>query len=662
MRRRALRILAWVVLTIFFYLVIRDYYFGAVLMHNPPSLDSKRQLVFWVGLVFVALGWLGVLWYAWSGRRPGWLLEPLHRIHMRVPRFLRVGLAALLVLVPTYMFLFSPVGNYKLHYWARLGTVLIFATLAAALFRHKGFRAGLLAWAALVMTAGALFAASGWLNKVTAYPFSLTWSEGNRLWDYSMLFGRGRYQIVGGDPVFSFISIGRQFLWGIPFILDSTTIFMVRLWDALLWIIPAALIGWLGVAGLPAVGGTRLWKIGLGVWTFLFLAQGPIYATLLVSALLVVLAVRARWLPLSIVLVAAAAYYASISRSTWTYAPGLWAGMLALLDVPCPTLRPSGWKALARPVVLGITGYIGGQILPVLVNRLSAPDAASGSLTLVLDPVSQVTRQPLLWERLLPNPTYAPGILLGTLWAGLPLLLLLGVLLARRVWRPNGLQLAAAGVITLAFLVVGIIASTKIGGGSNLHNLDMFWVTLALLVTWIVRGMLHRPPLALRSDWLLPLAVAAALIGPVTYTVQYGSPLGLPPRDIVNTSVQSLQRYIHTAAQEGTVLFIDQRQLLTFGTIDGVPLVTDYEKKYLMEQAMSENEVYFEGFAQDLAEHRFSMIVTEPIRLSLVSEDTRNFAQENNVWVTYVSTPLLEYYQPMTTYDEIGIQLLVPKE
>ena len=130
MRRRALRILAWAVLTIFFYLVIRDYYYGAVLMHNPPSLASKRQLVFWVGLVFVVLGWLGVLWYAWSGRRPGWLLEPLHRLQRRTPRFLRVGLAAILLAVPTYLFLFSPVGNYKLYYWARLGTVLIFATLA----------------------------------------------------------------------------------------------------------------------------------------------------------------------------------------------------------------------------------------------------------------------------------------------------------------------------------------------------------------------------------------------------------------------------------------------------------------------------------------------------------------------------------------------------
>ena len=123
-----------------------------------------------------------------------------------------------------------------------------------------------------------------------------------------------------------------------------------------------------------------------------------------------------------------------------------------------------------------------------------------------------------------------------------------------------------------------------------------------------------------------------------------------------------MQRYTYQAAQKGTVLFIDQRQLLTFGTIQDVPLITDYEKKYLMEQAMSGNQKYFDVFKKDLAEHRFALIVSEPIRTGLVSADTRNFAQENNAWVTFVSAPLLEYYTPLTTYDEIGVQLLVPKE
>ncbi|HEY9089817.1 MAG TPA: hypothetical protein VIO36_16715, partial [Anaerolineaceae bacterium] len=572
-------------------------------------------------------------------------------------------LAGVLLVFPVWLFLYSSVGSYNLHYWARLGTVLLFAFFAGLLvFERRGAAGWLLGWAALVVFSGAVFAAFSWLNRVTAYPFSLTWSEGNRLWDYSMLFGSGRYQFPGEHQTFTFISAGRQFLWGLPFLFSSTTIFGARLWDALLWILPGALLGWAAVFRQPAAPGAWAWKLGLGVWTFVFLAQGPIYAPLLVGALLVVLALRARSLALAVVIILVAAYYTSISRTTWTYAPGLWAGMLALIEAPSPSLHPRQWKKLVRPVALGIAGYVGGQFLPLIVRRLTTPETATGSLTLVLDPVSQVTRQPLLWERLLPNPTFAPGILLATLWAALPVILFLAVMLARRVWRLNGLQIAATAAISLAFLAVGIVASTKIGGGSNLHNLDMFWVTLALLVAWMVKDLIRRGASGLFAGALLPVVLAAAMIGPVTYTVTYGAPLGLPPKDIVATSVASLQSTIGEAAQRGTVLFIDQRQLLTFGTIQDVPLITDYEKKYLMEQAMSGNQKYFDVFKKDLAEHRFALIVSEPIRTGLVSADTRNFAQENNAWVTFVSAPLLEYYTPLTTYDEIGVQLLVPKE
>jgi hypothetical protein len=663
MQSRALRLLAWAALTAFLAAVIRDYYSGAVLMHNPPSLASKRQLIFWIGLALAAIAWLGVLRYAWLGVTPRRLVHPFVRLHRRIPGVARMALAAVLLLFPTYLFLFTPVGNYDLHYWARFGTLLIFAFLAAGvLFPARLGSSGLLVWAGMVLVAGSVFAACFWLNKVTNYPFSLSWSEGNRLWDYSMLFGRGRYQIVGEDPVFSFISAGRQLLWGLPFVFPWLTIFGARLWDALLWIIPAAWIGWAGVVRQPAAPGAWVWKLGLGLWTFLFLAQGPVYAPLLVSALLVVLALRLRSLPLAALLVILAAYYAHISRNTWSYAPGLWAGMLALLEASNPGLQPRRWKTLLRPVTLGIAGYVGAQVVPVLARMLTGTHEPGQSLTLVMDPVAQVTRQPLLWERLLPNPTYAPGILLGTLWAALPLIVLLVVLRVRRVWQPNWLQLGAAALITTVFLVIGIIASTKIGGGSNLHNLDMFWVSLALLATWLLKDLLRRGPGVLRKERLLQLALALAVLGPASYLVQYGAPLGLPSRQIVDSSLQSLRQVVGEAARQGTVLFLDQRQLLTFHTIQNVPLVTDYEKKYLMEQAMSANEAYFEGFQKDLSQHRFRMIVTEPIHLGLVSEDTRNFAQENNAWVTYVSTPLLEYYEPLTTYSEIGIQLLVPKE
>jgi len=46
-----------------------------------------------------------------------------------------------------------------------------------------------------------------------------------------------------------------------------------------------------------------LWKIGFILWVFLFLSQGPIYATLIISAILVVIGVRQRRLVLSLTLV-----------------------------------------------------------------------------------------------------------------------------------------------------------------------------------------------------------------------------------------------------------------------------------------------------------------------------------------------------------------------
>ena len=55
------------------------------------------------------------------------------------------------------------------------------------------------------------------------------------------------------------------------------------------------------------------------------------------------------------------------------------------------------------------------------------------------------------------------------------------------------------------------------------------------------------------------------------------------------------------AAQNGPVLFINERQLVTFGDVR-VPLVPDYEAVTLMEMAMSGNQVYLDRFYDDLAD------------------------------------------------------------
>ena len=112
--------------------------------------------------------------------------------------------------------------------------------------------------------------------------------------------------------------------------------------------------------------------------------------------------------------------------------------------------------------------------------------------------------------------------------------------------------------------------------------------------------------------------------------------------------------------RQGNVLFIDQRQLLTFGYITDVPLVPDYEKKYMMDQAMGGNQQYFDLFYQDLKNKRFQLIVSD-VQKTQFQEQNEGFSEENNAFVRWVSIPLLKYYKPVITIRKLGIQLLVPR-
>ncbi len=57
-----------------------------------------------------------------------------------------------------------------------------------------------------------------------------------------------------------------------------------------------------------------------------------------------------------------------------------------------------------------------------------------------------------------------------------------------------------------------------------------------------------------------------------------------PSQDIVDEVLNMIQSEADRALEKGDVLFLDQRQLLTFGYITNVPLIPEYEKKVLMEE------------------------------------------------------------------------------
>jgi hypothetical protein len=286
--------------------------------------------------------------------------------------------------------------------------------------------------------------------------------------------------------------------------------------------------------------------------------------------------------------------------------------------------------------------------------------------------------QPMIWSRLLPNATYGAGILIGLALATLPLLLLLVYLWRTGRWKLNLWQKLAILTPLLAFLVVGLIASVKIGGGADLHNMDMLiiglmfvaamvwhngayewlaeielapaWVRLVMVALIVIPGynsLQLMTPLAIHTD----LKTVAALADIPGDPLPNPLPDTLPSEEDTIKALKRIQREVANASQKGDVLFMDQRQLLTFGYIKDILLVPEYDKKVLINHALSGNAPFFAGFYRDLASQRFSFDKSEG-----------HFAEENNAWVTWVTTPLLCYYESFDRLKRVDVELLVPRQ
>jgi hypothetical protein len=301
---------------------------------------------------------------------------------------------------------------------------------------------------------------------------------------------------------------------------------------------------------------------------------------------------------------------------------------------------------------------------------------------------ASISAQPLIWSRLLPNATYGEGVLLGLGLATLPLILILVFLSRNGRWRPNLWQKLAIILPLFAFLVVGLIVSVKIGGGGDLHNLDMFIIGLmfAGAIAWRNGGSKWIDEIQAAPAWVQLVMVALIalpgykplmLMSPISIQADLQKvanladiredPLPNPLPDTIpsepdtDKALQQLEAAVLDAVQKGEVLFMDQRQLLTFGYIQDVPLVPEYDKKVLINEAMSANAQYFAGFYQDLEAQRFSLIITNPVNRRL-DRTEGHFGEENNAWVRWVATPLLCYYEPLDRLKRVDVELLVPRQ
>ena len=497
------------------------------------------------------------------------------------------------------------------------------------------------------------------------------------MWDYSVLFGKERYNFPQDQTIPAYIDIGRQSLWGLIYLFPGTNIVTARLWNDILFTLPCALLGWALLRRDPSCKSSRL--LAYSLWAMLFLMQGPIYTPLTLAAILVALGSR---LPLvfNCILTAAAGFYAVMSRSTWIAAPPAFAVFLQFLDQKANSSEDERKKRWGRAAAVGLSGLAGAAIYmkrevytglfsPAAQTAVETAGAEAASAAMeAVPPIFSADwfryylgRQALLFDRLWPNATYKPGIVLGLALAVLPAILLIVCWASGKRWKLDFWQklllFAGSGI----FLCAGLLFSVKIGGGSNLHNLDMFLILVLIIsaLAWKA-GFGNWLAEKIKADSLICLLLLAAVLIPAWDSMTSADVKTYPREETTADAVDKIRTFIDEHPEE-EILFMDQRQLLTFGTVQKIPLIADYEKKWMMDEAMANDADYFEPYFRDLKVRRFAAIISEPLHIKFQGEGG-DFSEENDLFVTYVSLPTLCYYEPLETFQEQGVQILVPRD
>lgn len=601
----------------------------------------------YAGLAFFSL----LIVLAWTSRDT-WLLTRLAGINSIALRFRNLALPLLLGLAAAYLLLvLGFYGRFLTNAFPRLLLFWFFSLLATTLLAAWRGRSwmGSLPYAALFLAV--IYSAATFFQQVNTYPLTLGWSEISRYYQASFFFSE---QVYGQSLAWPITHPSRYLLQSLPFMLGELPLWAHRLWQALLWV------------GMTALAASVLTK-RLGVkdkwfaaafsgWIYLYLMQGAVFYHLLPAALLVLWGFDRKRFWRSLFLVALASAWAGISRINWAPLPGSLAALLYLIDSPMPSQkkgpRRNYWKAPATYFFVGSLNALLAYSIYISSSGVEDLEQFSSSFT-----------SALLWERLWPMAAFPTGILPGILLVSLPLFLLLGLRLRAQRGVFHWPRLLAVAIVFLVFFVGGLVVSVKIGGGTNLHNMDAFMVLLLVLVGQLAVGHFapekgQTNPVKLRLPWSL---LTLLLLVPILFAVLSGGPSQLPDQALAQEAIAQIEVMVADALDAGDeVLFISQRHLLTFRMIDA-PLVHDYEKLFLMEMAISHNGAYLTRFAEDMDNQRFGLIITDPLHRNIRDLSEDSLAPENNEWVRSVARKILCAYRPSLTDNSLSVQVLEPR-
>jgi len=489
------------------------------------------------------------------------------------------------------------------------------------------------------------------IPSVTAYPFSMGWSETSRYYYPSLFLSR---KIYGEQFALPILHPTLHALLAPPYWFDAP-LWAHRFWQTFLRLALAGLIAPALLSRLSIQN--RGVKIFSGMWMILFLLMGPIYLHLAIPVLILLWGFSVHHPARSWVAVLLASLWAGTSRVNWYVVPGMIAAVLYLLEVPFN--GKNFWRYIFKPAVwffVGtLTAFASMQIY-IAFSGIPNPEDFFTSLS-----------SPLLWYRLLPNESYAFGILPAALFVSLPMwLVLYQQFHSRRAdWHPVRIFFIVAAL--LALFIGGLIVSLKIGGGADLHNLDAYFTVLLIVFSYLVfaRYTPENRTAETRTAEFIPLRwgnVMSVIIIPILFLTQSNIVFKTYDPSRTDAVLQSLQAHVDEVnANGGEILFITQRHLISMGMLHDVTLVPEYEREELMEMAMSNNEEFLAHFKQEMESQRFDLIVVDPLTFKILAR-RRAFSEENNAWVRGIMRPILCNYHLEESYPEDEIALYVPQE
>lgn len=501
-----------------------------------------------------------------------------------------------------------------------------------------------------ILLLGVFYQAGNYLSDISSNPFTMGWSEGSRYYYASLFFSKRIYQL---DLPYPLPSPSRYLMLSLPFLIPQAGIFIHRTWQVFLWI---ATTGLCMVALVKRLKLTNCgWNIVLLLAGFLFLQQGPVYYYLLVPAIMILFGFQRDKFWRSLLWVILASLWTGISRINWYPMPAILAALLYFLETPKFEDKKLG-DYLKQPIIFITAGLVTSFSANLLYVPLSGNDNLQRATTKFTSA--------LLWDRLLPSATYSPGILSGILLVSTPLLILLITRLAKTKNETSWVLRWFLSLVLAVFFVGGLVVSVKIGAGSNLHNMDAFMLLLLVAVYYMEFSInFSEGPTNLTAAPLRSTAATLMLLLPFILTLNIYFPRQVYSAESLQHDLAEINGYIEGVQSknpDAEILFVNQRQLLTFGYIQNTKLVPDYEQLELMEWAISNQSGYLDSFYGELASHRFDLIIINKQYL-IYKDKESGFSEENNAWVKNITTPLYKYYTPATWLRYTDTEIFVPR-